>query len=75
MFLFATGLQRFDIIGAFPRAADVVNLLESHIVLLPGGRDHNGRPIMTFPNIGNLREKLGREDYKRVLHYLASITR
>ncbi len=74
-FLFSTGLQRLDIIGASPRALDVVNLLDSHVVLLPGGRDPNGHPLVTFPNIGSLREKVGREDYKKVLHYLASITR
>jgi hypothetical protein len=74
-FVFSTGLQRLDIIGASPRALDVVNLLDSHVVLLPGGRDPNGHPLITFPNIGSLREKVGREDYKKVLHYLASITR
>ena len=74
-YFFSTGLQRLDIVGASPRALDVVNLLDSHVVLLPGGRDPNGHPLITFPNIGSLREKVGREDYKKVLHYLASITR
>lgn len=69
------GLQRLDIIGAVPRAVDIVNLLDSHVVLLPGGRDLSGHPILTFPNIGVLREKLGRDEYKKVLHYLSSITR
>ena len=73
--LFHVGLQRLDTIGASPRALDVVNLLDSHVVLLPGGRDPSGHPLVTFPSIGSLREKIGRDDYKRVLHYLASITR
>lgn len=70
-----TGLQRLDAIGASPRALDVVQLLDAHAVLLPGGRDPEGHPLLTFPSIGHLREKLGREDYKKALHYLASITR
>ncbi|KAI9551891.1 hypothetical protein GHT06_022227 [Daphnia sinensis] len=69
-----SGLQRLDIIGTSPKALDVVNLLDSHVVLLPGGRDPSGHPLITFPSIGSLREKIGREDYKKVLHYLASIT-
>ena len=73
--MYSIGLQRLDIIGASPRALDVINLLDSHVVLLPGGRDPDGHPLITFPNIGSLREKVGREDYKKVLHYLASITR
>lgn len=65
-----------DIISAaVPRAVDLINLLESHIILLPGGRDLTGHPILTFPNIGICREKLGRDEYKKVLHYLSSITR
>lgn len=69
------GLQRLDAIGASPRALDVVQLLDAHVALLPGGRDPEGRPLITLPNIGNLREKLSRDDYKKILHYLASISR
>jgi hypothetical protein len=75
--LVLTGLQRMDVllIESFPRALDLVNLLESHIALLTGGRDLGGHPLITFPSIGNHREKIGREEYHKVLCYLASITR
>lgn len=75
--LLCSGLQRLDIpiLGSFPRALDVVNLLDSHVVLLTGGRDPTGRPLLIFPNIGHIREKISKDDYKKVLHYLASITR
>ena len=61
--------------GALPRALDLLNLLESYTALLTGGRDPAGRPLITFPSIGGHREKLGRDEDRRVLHYLASITR
>lgn len=64
-----------SLIGSFPRALDLLNLLESHVALLAGGRDLNGRPIITIPSIGSSREKMGKDEYRKVLHYLASITR
>ena len=70
-------MQRLDIpmLGSFPRALDVVHLLDSHVVLFMGGRDPTGHPLLIFPNIGHVREKIIKDDYKKVLHYLASITR
>ena len=72
-----TGLQRLDIpmLSSYSRALDLGNLLESHIALLTGGRDPGGHPLITFPSIGHFREKFGRDEYRKVLYYLASITR
>ena len=56
------------------RAVELMPLLQEKFVLLSGGKDRRGAPILTFP--ANLkRDRLKPEDYRRLLQYLISIPR
>uniref|UniRef100_T1GYI5 CRAL-TRIO domain-containing protein n=1 Tax=Megaselia scalaris TaxID=36166 RepID=T1GYI5_MEGSC len=54
------------------RARDIQSLLKERIVLLTGGRDRRGGPILSFPS-NSKRERLKPEDLRRLLTYLIMI--
>ena len=51
------------------RCMDVMREMEEHLVILAGGRDRRGAPILSFPQ-NPRRERAKPEDYKRLLDYL-----
>jgi triple functional domain protein len=51
---------------------DVLQLLQERFVLLPGGRDKRGGPIICFPATPK-RERAKPEDLKRILNYLMGV--
>ena len=53
---------------------DIRELLKERIVLLTGGRDRRGGPILSFPS-NSKRERLKPEDLRRLLTYLVTIPR
>ncbi|XP_061719490.1 kalirin isoform X1 [Cydia pomonella] len=54
------------------RALDVLPLLHERVAALSGGRDRRGGPIIWFP-ANPRRDRIGPDDYRRLLHYLISI--
>lgn len=56
------------------RTLDLLQLLQDRFVILTGGRDRRGGPLLSFPSTPR-RERVKPEDIKRVLSYLFSIPR
>lgn len=56
------------------RALDLLQLLQDRFVILTGGRDRRGGPLICFPS-NPRRERVKAEDMRRVLTYLCSIPR
>ncbi|XP_068142683.1 LOW QUALITY PROTEIN: triple functional domain protein [Drosophila tropicalis] len=54
------------------RARDLLTLLQERVVLLTGGRDRRGGPLLCFPATPK-RDRLKPEDLRRLLIYLISI--
>ncbi|KAL1516598.1 hypothetical protein ABEB36_000493 [Hypothenemus hampei] len=54
------------------RALELMPLLQERLVVLTGGRDKRGGPVLSFPATPR-RERAKPEDYKRLLQYLMSI--
>lgn len=54
------------------RTLDLLQLLQDRVVLLSGGRDRRGGPLLSFPSTPR-RERVKPEDMRRVLAYLFSI--
>ncbi|XP_076272417.1 trio Rho guanine nucleotide exchange factor isoform X4 [Rhynchophorus ferrugineus] len=54
------------------RALELMPLLQERLVVLTGGRDRRGGPVLSFP-ASPRRERAKPEDYKRLLQYLMSI--
>uniref|UniRef100_A0A1Y1LT27 Uncharacterized protein n=2 Tax=Photinus pyralis TaxID=7054 RepID=A0A1Y1LT27_PHOPY len=54
------------------RALELMPLLQERLVVLTGGRDRRGGPLLSFP-ASPRRERAKPEDYKRLLQYLMSI--
>lgn len=56
------------------RALDLLQLLQDRFVILTGGRDRRGGPLITFPS-NPRRERVKPDDMRRILTYLCSIPR
>lgn len=56
------------------RALELMPLLQERLVVLTGGRDRRGGPLLSFP-ASPRRERAKPEDYKKLLQYLMSIPR
>lgn len=54
------------------RALDLLQLLQERFVILSGGRDRRGGPILSFPSTPR-RERIKPEDIRRLLTYLFGI--
>ncbi|XP_065162622.1 triple functional domain protein isoform X5 [Atheta coriaria] len=54
------------------RALELMPLLQERLVVLTGGRDRRGGPVLSFP-ASPRRERAKPEDYKRLLQYLLAI--
>ncbi|KAF5295457.1 hypothetical protein FQR65_LT10445 [Abscondita terminalis] len=54
------------------RALEIMPLLQERLVVLTGGRDRRGGPLLSFP-ASPRRERAKPEDYKRLLQYLMAI--
>lgn len=54
------------------RALDLLQLLQERLIILPGGRDRRGGPIICFPSTSR-RERAKPEDYKRLLNYIIGV--
>ncbi|XP_060534993.1 triple functional domain protein isoform X2 [Cylas formicarius] len=54
------------------RALELMPLLQERLVVLTGGRDRRGGPVLSFP-ASPRRERAKPEDYRRLLQYLMSI--
>lgn len=54
------------------RALELMPLLQERLVILTGGRDRRGGPVLSFP-ASPRRERAKPEDYRRLLQYLMSI--
>lgn len=54
------------------RALELMPLLQERLVILSGGRDRRGGPVLTFP-VNPRRERAKPEDYRRLLQYLMAI--
>lgn len=54
------------------RTLDLLQLLQDRFVILSGGRDRRGGPLLSFPSTPR-RERVKPEDMRRVLSYLFSI--
>ncbi|CAG9857602.1 unnamed protein product [Phyllotreta striolata] len=54
------------------RALELEPLLQEKLVVLTGGRDRRGGPVLSFP-ANPRRERAKPEDYKKVVQYLMSI--
>jgi triple functional domain protein len=50
----------------------VVKEMEEGLVLLTGGRDRRGGPLLTFPQ-SSRRERARPEEYKKLLDYLIGV--
>ena len=65
-----TGPKRTD----GPRCQDVLEEMEDHLVLLTGGRDKRGGPVLSFPQ--NVKRKKARtEDYQKLVEYFMTVPR
>lgn len=56
------------------RAVDLIPLLQERFVMLTGGRDQRGGPILSFPSTPR-RDRVKPEDIRRILTYLFSLPR
>lgn len=56
------------------RAADLLPMLQERFVLLTGGRDQRGGPILSFPATPR-RDRAKPEDIRRLLSYLFTLPR
>lgn len=56
------------------RALELMPLLQERLVVLTGGRDRRGGPLLCFP-ASPRRERAKPEDYRRLLQYLMAIPR
>lgn len=56
------------------RAADLLQLLQERFVLLTGGRDQRGAPILSFPATPR-RDRAKPDDIRRLLTYLFTLPR
>lgn len=56
------------------RAVDLLQLLQEKIVILSGGRDLRGGPVLSFPSTPR-RDRVKPEDIRRILTYLFGIPR
>lgn len=54
------------------RAVDLISLLQERFVILTGGRDQRGGPLLSFPSTPR-RERIKPDDMRRVLTYLFSL--
>ena len=54
------------------RCLDVMREMEEQLVILTGGRDRRGAPIISFHQ-NPRRERAKPEDYKRLLDYLLGV--
>lgn len=54
------------------RALELMPLLQERLVILTGGRDRRGGPVLSFP-ASPRRERAKPEDYRKLLQYLMSI--
>lgn len=54
------------------RAVDLLQLLQERFVLLSGGRDQRGGPILSFPATPR-RDRAKPEDVRRILTYLFTL--
>ncbi|XP_045464356.1 kalirin isoform X2 [Harmonia axyridis] len=54
------------------RALELMPLLQERLVVLTGGRDRRGGPVLSFP-ASPRRDRAKPEDYRRLLQYLMSI--
>uniref|UniRef100_A0A914WP59 CRAL-TRIO domain-containing protein n=2 Tax=Plectus sambesii TaxID=2011161 RepID=A0A914WP59_9BILA len=54
------------------KAVDIQHVLRDRVALLSGGRDRNGRPVITFPSRENA-ERTSVDDLRMVLLYLHAI--
>ena len=57
-----------------PRCKDMLHEMEDQLVLLTGGRDKRGGPVLTFPQ-NVKREKARSEDYLKLLEYFTTVPR
>lgn len=72
-------LLTFAIATLFPRmdglrAVDLLQLLQERFVILTGGRDQRGGPILSFPSTPR-RDRVKPDDIRRVLTYLFGLPR
>jgi hypothetical protein len=65
---FVTGVRRVDGL----RCLDVMREMEEGLILLTGGRDRRGGPVLTLPQTTR-RERARPEDYKKLLDYLVGV--
>lgn len=56
------------------RALDLHQLLQDRFVILTGGRDRRGGPVLCFPSTPR-RERIKSDDIRRILTYLFGISR
>lgn len=56
------------------RAVDLLQLLQEKVVVLSGGRDLRGGPVLSFPSTPR-RDRVKPEDIRRILTYLFGIPR
>jgi hypothetical protein len=66
--LCVAGVRRVDGL----RCLDVMREMEEGLLLLTGGRDKRGGPLLTFPQSPR-RERARPEDYKKLLDYLVGV--
>ena len=57
-----------------PRCKDALQEMEDQLVLLTGGRDKRGGPVLIFPQ-NVKREKARTEDYQKLLEYFITVPR
>ena len=57
-----------------PRCKDILHEMEDQLVLLAGGRDRRGGPVLSFPQ-NVKREKARIEDYQKLLEYFLTVPR
>lgn len=56
------------------RAVDLISLLQERFVILTGGRDLRGGPVLSFPSTPR-RDRVKPDDIRRILTYLFSLPR
>ncbi|XP_046383423.1 guanine nucleotide exchange factor DBS-like [Ischnura elegans] len=61
-----------DDIDSILTVADVADLLRGQFAIISGGKSKEGRPIITFPDLGNFCS-LADEGYQKLILYLTSV--
>ena len=56
----------------YPTAAEIIDILHTKVAILSGGRDRQGRSVITFPAHPKGFE-LNRDAIRKVIQYLACI--